>query len=261
MAEIPAAQLSEAARLVLRHASPAEAVPKSSAMALFSVANAEKRLVSIEIAFLRAPEPNRVPLFFDLPHEVHGSSTICLITPAPQRQFKEELEGSQSEHAVAKVVDVDKLQAKYSNPVARRALAKAFGAFFIHSSLKEFPKLLTGEFLTRHTPIWMDSKKGDLASRVARAKCRVACPRRGFDNVSIGIGHAGMSCEQLEENVQVCIDQLTSKLDNGWSDILSVRLAVSNGDGQRIALPVFAHFFAGLPTEEASTRPGAKRAR
>ena len=262
-----ASQVADAARVLVGFAGSSAGAPAASgAMALFATGAAKPRSVSVEVTFLRAPQPNRVPLYFDLPHEIHSRGSICLITPAPQRQYKEELETKQADQSVSKVMDVVKLNAKYTNAVARRALAKAFDVFFVHSDVKEYPQLLTGEFLTRQTPVWMDSKPGDLVDRIARTKCRAVCPRRGYDNCSIAVGDADMSVEQIEANVQALLDGLAAELDGGWKDILSVRVSASNKAGQRVALPVYAHDFsesAGFAAVESTPekKAGKKRTR
>jgi ribosomal protein L1 len=210
-------------------------------MSLFTKQKEASRAIQVELSFIRAPVPNRVPLYLRLPHDTIDTQNVCLVTPVPQRDYKEQLQGSQS---VAKVVDIAKLTAKYSNPVARRALAKAFDAFFVHCDLEKFPELLTGEFLSRQTPVWLDSAPGTLEEKIAATRKLAVCPRRGFDNVAISVAHCGMGPDAIADNVFAALDNLVSHLEGGWKDILSARLSTSNADGQRVALPIYAHDFA-----------------
>lgn len=232
----------------------------NNVMALFAPQKSQARAVSVDVSFCRAPQPNRVPLYVELPNPIYADAKICLITPAPQRKYKEELQEAQADDAVTKVMDVTKLEAKYSNPVARRALAKAFDVFFVHSDVETYPKLLTGEFLSRQTPVWMSTRPGTLVEKIAVTKRIAVCPRRGYDNVSVVFGHAAMSADELEANLNAVVDGIVASLESGWKDILSLRVSTANAAGQRVALPVYAHDFAesaGFPAAAAPSTTAA----
>lgn len=224
-------------------ASSTSAQPETSVLSLFEAPAQTKRPIIVEISFLKAPTPNRVPMYFKLPHEIVESRNICLITPAPQRKYKDQLADEGIETSVAKVIDVVKLQAKFSNPVARRALAKSFEAFFVHSDVSEFPDILTGEFLTWQTPVWMDPASKSLDTKIKATRCMAVVPRRGFDNVSVVVGNSGQSVDEIVSNTESLCKQLGEACE-GANCILSIRLAASNTRGQRVALPFFAHRFA-----------------
>jgi ribosomal protein L1 len=220
-----------------------------SVLALFDAPQSPHHPIQIEVSFLRAPKPSRVPMLFKLPHEVLSSNNICLITPEPQRKYKDQLTAEGADGVVTKVMDVVKLQGKFANPIARRSLAKSFDAFFVHSDLEAFPSLLTGEFLTWQTPVWMDHDAKSLAGKVAATRRMAVMPRRGFDYASVTIGHTGLNENEILDNFKSFADQLKSADDS--MRVLGLRLAVVNSKKRRIALPVYAHQF----TEAACSGP------
>lgn len=221
---------------------PAKAATEpSSSLALFAKTEEQTlQMLQLEITFLRTPVTHRVPLFLNLPNALHKGS-ICLITPAPQSKYKELLE-KEGHAQVKRVIDVEKLAAKFAEPVALRALANSFDHFFVHDRLKSFPAALTGEFLNHRVPVWMAHDKS-LAGAIEKT-CRVAvCPRRGNSTVSFVVGHSQMTAAEVKENVEAAFEQLKKHLEGGLNDILSARLCGIVEGGKRAALPVFAHIF------------------
>lgn len=252
------ADFLKAAAALLQYCAPKQqagtAVDASSSLALFSRSDElPSTALQLEITFIRAPVTHRVPLFLELPHAVHKGS-ICLITPAPQAKYKELL--AKEEHSqVKRVLDVEKLGAKFSDPVALRALAKSFDHFFVHNKIKSYPSALTGEFLNHQTPVWLAREKS-LAKAVDKT-CRVSvCPRRGNSTVTVDVGSSDLSAAQLGENMHAALAQLAKHLEGGLQDLLSARLCAAPKSRRRAVLPVFAHKFQ-FTTDAASAPPAA----
>lgn len=218
-------------------------------LSLFSAApQSVNKGIDLDIAFLVAPRPHRVPLYFTLPHEVHTGS-ICVVTKPPQRTYKDivlkaqedgEGEALKTAERVKKVIDATKLKAKFSDPVTMRALANSFDNFFLYK-VDKFPEQLSGEFLGRHAhPVWMP--KGSFLNSLSAAIKTAVVPRRGYDNVTVRVGHTGLSPAQIAENVESLMKQLTESRDGvTYDSILQVRVAGTAATGKRAALPVFAH--------------------
>lgn len=226
-----------------------EAARKASPLALFASAPATTtRAVDLDISFIVAPRPHRVPLYFTLPHEVLDG-TICVVTKPPQRKFKDAVMAAQEDdkdsvaHRVKKVIDVTKLQAKFSDPVAMRALANSFDHFFVHG-VEKFPALLTGEFLHRQGhPVW--TPKGGFMDAVKAATRTAVVPRRGHDNITVRIGHTGLPLQHIVENCRSLVHQLTASADGcGLESILQIRLSGTDSLARRAALPIFVHDYS-----------------
>jgi hypothetical protein len=242
------------------------------------------RPIDAEVSFVTALRPHRVPLFVTLPHEVLNGS-ICVVTKPPQRTFKDlvikaqEEEGNPVAQRIRKVIDVTKLDAKFKDPVALRALANSFDHFFVYK-VARYPKALVGEFLHhQHTPVW--APKGPFLESMNLATRTAVVPRRGFDNVTVRIGHSGLSSQQLVENLKHFIQEMFNHPDGLTPQgLLQIRVAATNSENKRAALPVWSHDYdlshpgvlspsqaqvAPTPSkaarDEAHEEPSAKRRR
>lgn len=224
-----------------------EEEPTNSTLSLFSAppSAGQVRSVDLDISFVTALRPHRVPLFITLPHEVHSGS-ICVVTKPPQRTFKDLVIKAQEEDAnpvaqrIRKVIDVKKLDAKFKDPVSLRALANSFDHFFVYKA-PQYPKALAGEFLHhQHTPVW--APKGTFMDSMLKATRTVVIPRRGYDNVTVSIGHTGLTSHQLLDNYKHLLQELLNHPDGtAPQGMLQIRVAATDAKGRRAALPVWVH--------------------
>lgn len=212
--------------------------------------------VDVEIAFLRAPVAHRVPLYFILPHEVNAGS-ICLITPPPQRMYKNKILALVDEKQdavaarVARVIDSRKLNAKVSDPVTTRAFVKSFDNFVVYG-VRKYPQQLTGEFVGHHRlPVWV-ARKGSFETTLHHAVKTAVVPRRGQNAVTCHVGHTGLTPTQLADNVAAFVQKFTHHHQAvPMKHILHIRVAGANSQGQRIGLTIFSHVFR-FPESAAS---------
>ena len=235
-------KIAEAVSKLVPFMAPAAEETPESTLSLFatkkSTASAAARPVDIEFAFLTAPETHRVPLYIELPNEVYSGS-VCLVTPAPQRKYKETLAKFEENPAVArveKIIDVKKLAATFNEPVACRALARTYDAFFVHYGVRKFPAQLAGEWVGHaRSPIWMNSKKGNIVGSVEAALRTTVMPRRGFPSVTIRVGHTGLTQKQLVENIIAAIAAVDS------TTVLTVKVCGCDSKGRKAGLTVHCH--------------------
>ncbi|CAJ1038837.1 Ribosomal protein L1p/L10e family, putative [Leishmania guyanensis] len=220
--------------------------------------------IDVQIAFLAAPPAHRVPLYFVVPHET-VSGTLCLITPPPQRKYKDLVYGlSEDGDAVAKrvrrVVDSKKLAAKVGDPVAVRAFAKSYDHFIVYG-LTKYPRQLTGEFLEhRKVPAWVN-RKGKFAEKLRKAVHTVVVTRRGDNQVTCRVGHTGLSAQAIVENIVTFLDRFVKHADAApLKNILHIRVAATSTNGKRVGLPIFGHVFQFQPVAESEEAP-QKRSR
>ena len=236
------AKIAEAVSKLIPFMAPAAEEAPESTLSLFSAkkssTTAAARPIDIEFAFLTAPDPHRVPLYIELPHEVYSGS-VCVVTPAPQRKFKEAIAkftDSAAAARVEKVIDVKKLAASFNEPVACRALARTYDAFFVHFGVKKFPAQLSGEWVGhQRSPVWMNSKKGGLMPSLEAALRTAVMPRRGFPSVTVRVGHTGLSEKQLVENIITAIAAVDS------STVLTVKVCGCDAKGRKAGLTVHCH--------------------
>ena len=213
--------------------------------------------VYIDVSFVLAPPPNRVPFTFTLPHPLYDGCDVCVVTPAPQKRFKDELAADNNPLTrTPKIIDVAKLEAKFSNPVALRTLAKSFDVFFVHGGVQHFPVLMTGELLKFSTPVMMDRDDGhSFTEQLNRTRFRVTFPRRGFSHATVAIGQTNMSPEQLTSNAGSLLKQLVDRLPGQHSSILAIRISSTSTSKQRATLPIYAHDFTSELKGSAPCHP------
>lgn len=210
--------------------------------------------VSVEFNFIRAPKPSRIPWSCVLPNPVHDiDKSICLITPAPQERYRNQIENEsapvQAPANIQKIMDVKKLEGRFQDPVARRALAKSYSAFWVHNEVETFPRVLTGEFMSHHFPVWVNGKKSlHINQRLQRTLSCVMLPRQGHDNVTVVVGHTKLTEDQLVDNIRSFCGHVVALLEATWKDVLAIRLSfrdfgTGTGADRRVNLPFYAHDF------------------
>lgn len=241
-----------------------KAAPKTDDVnELFAPAQESKSVsVDVQVAFLVAPVAHRVPLYFAVPHET-SSGSLCLITPPPQRKYKDKVfalseEGDAVAKRVRRVIDSQKFAAKVSGPVAVRAFAKSYDHFIVYG-LHEYPAQLTGEFLEhRRIPVWVN-QKGNFAERLHAAVRTVVMPRRGDNAVTCRVGHTGLTAQEIVENIVAFVGKLvTSSKGAPLKNILHIRVSATGSNSKQIGLPIYGHTFT-LPKAPKTEEAPAKR--
>ena len=243
-------QLDAAISALLKFQCAKSSVPTSaSTLSLFGAPPDSKRAssVDVEVSFRVAPSVHRVPLFLQLPNQVLNG-TVCLITPSPQRKYKDVIMAATAEQdkvasQVRKTMDTIKLKAKFSDVVSLRALAKSFDHFVCYN-LRKYPKQLTGEFLNHQTiPVWTPKDTGVLQA-VKSALNTAVVPRRGHSNITCAVGSTDLTAAQLKENITTFLKYLTTHSQgSSVDDILTVRIGGANKEGKRATLTVYCHNF------------------
>ncbi|KAL7697230.1 Ribosomal protein L1p/L10e family [Lotmaria passim] len=240
-----------------------KSAPSDDVNELFAPASENKCVpVDLQLAFLVAPAAHRVPLYFTVPHET-VSGSLCLITPAPQRKFKDKVfalseDGDAVAKRVRRVIDSQKLAAKVVGPVAVRAFAKSYDHFIVYG-LHKYPPQLTGEFLEhRRIPVWV-SHKGSFAEKLHTAVRTVVVPRRGDNAVTCRIGHTGLSVQEIVENITSFVDQFVQCAEGApLKNILHIRVCCTGSQSKQVGLPIFGHTFDFSNVEKSKKTP-AKR--
>lgn len=218
--------------------------------------------VDVQLAFLVAPTAHRVPLYFTVPHETTNGS-LCLITPAPQRKYKDKVfalseEGDDVAKRVRRVIDSQKLSAKVVGPVALRAFAKSYDHFIVYG-LHKYPAQLSGEFLEhRRIPVWVN-KKGSFAQKLHTAVRTVVLPRRGDNAVTCRVGHTGQSVQEIVENIAAFVEKFVASPEGApLKNILHIRVCGTGPHSKQVGLPIYGHTFDFANVAEPTEAP-AKR--
>jgi ribosomal protein L1 len=242
----PRMQEAFKALLAFVQKSTVNTVPEEgTSAALFGAARASTpHWVFVDLSYIRPPEPHRVPIRTALPHPfLDAAESICVVTPPPQRQYKDELiaSGKQPDN-VRKIIDVKKLDAKFSDPVAKRALSRNFDCFMVDHHIRNYPSVLQGEFCGNHTPILL-KRNTPLPEAIEEGLRTAVLVRRGDQTASVCVGHKNMKPAELAANAHALLDDIVQWLEGGWEAIHSVRLSNSAKGCRRIGLPVYSHNF------------------
>eukprot|EP00796_Vickermania_ingenoplastis_P006619 gene6619-4739_t len=219
--------------------------------------------VEVEITFIVSAPVHRVPLFFILPHSFMIGS-ICLITPPPQRSFKDKLQalvesGNDVAGRVSRVIDTKKLNEKVNTPVSSRAFANSYDNFVLYG-VHRYPKQLTGEFFGhRKNPVWV-TKKSKLDEALRNATRTVVVPRRGQNAVTCRVGHTGLPTHSIVENIESFVDQFTKHSQGApLEHILHVRVTGTSAKDKRIGLTIYSHSFKISDSTCDESSPPKKR--
>ncbi|MCJ1227996.1 hypothetical protein MMC12_004655 [Toensbergia leucococca] len=210
-------------------------------------------------------KPGKIPL----PHSINQSPnvTICLITPDPQRPFKDTISHpsfpTSLSSRITRVIGISKLKARYKSFESRRQLLSEHDVFLADDRvILLLPRLLGKIFYggsKRPIPISLEPYKQKDASgkRVAAPKSSesksIAPPLQVAKEIertlscaqvhlspaattSVRVGLANFSPSQVAENVAAVVSGMVEKfVTKGWRNIRSVHIKGPN----TMALPIW----------------------
>jgi ribosome biogenesis protein UTP30 len=209
--------------------------------------------VTVKTLNVNAPaKPIRLPT----PHVIYPhSSSVCLLSADPQREYKDLLVEHQVT-SVKRVVGVKKLKGKFQPYEARRQLMNDHDVFLADDRIVPMlPKLLGKKWMAeRKTPIPVRvSKKNDIKSQIRDALAATYFHRNKGTCTSVRIGTLRhLAPAQLAENVAATLPVIVGKhVKGGWSNVLSIDIKT----GTSAALPVFncklGERWQGMPNKES----------
>lgn len=198
-------------------------------------------------------KPYRIPLAHSLAGSGSGKRTVCLITPDPQRWWKDTL-AERGVTVVDRVVGVTKLEGKFKPYDARRQLMNDYDLFLADDRLTPIlPRLLGSKFIdSKKQPLLLNLRnpahiKAKLEEAVAGTSF---IPTRGV-NASVRIGHLrAHTPEQLAENLRTALPAIIGKIPGGWSNIQAVDVKLA----QSVALPVWNCVLGAAPTKDVKSK-------
>lgn len=195
--------------------------------------------LQITVKSLNANAPAK-PIRLPTPHPIYAqSSSVCLLSADPQREYKDLLV-EQRVTAVKRVVGVKKLKGKFQPYEARRQLMKDHDVFLADDRIVPMlPKLLGKKWLAeRKTPIPVRiSKKALIRDQVRDALAATYFHRNKGTCTAVRVGTLRhLTPSQLVENMAATLPVIVGKHVNGaWSNVLSIDIKT----GTSAALPVW----------------------
>ncbi|KAF8172855.1 ribosomal protein L1p/L10e family-domain-containing protein [Mycena galopus ATCC 62051] len=165
------------------------------------------------------------------------TSSICLITKDPQRQYKDLLE----EHGVkfiSRVVGIEKLKGKFKPFEARRMLLKENGLFLADERVVPLlPKLLGVKwFEAKKQPIPVCLTRKDLKGELERAISSTYMNQNQGTCTAIKISTLSHTPAQILDNLRLAIPAIMANIKGGWANVQSLLLKTNQSAG----LPVWS---------------------
>ena len=207
-----------------------------------------------------------------IPHSLHTSPniSICIITPDPQRQFKDAIAHpsfpSSLSKRITKVISIKKLEAKYRSFESKRQLRDSYDLFLADDRIityltKSLGKTFYNTTAKRPIPVSLEAPKSKERKNVALPSTKIrkepsdtnsiAAPlllakeiERTLSTAQINlspstttavrVGLASHTPEQLAANIETVMASLAGKIV-GWKNVRAVHVKGPN----TMALPIW----------------------
>ena len=216
---------------------------------------------------------NLKPRKVQLPHPLNISqnTSICLITPEPQRQFKDAIAHpsfpTDISKRITRVISLKKLEAKYKSFEQKRQLRDSYDLFLADDRIISYLAPVLGSTFYKTTPkrpvpitltppkpkemknpALPSTKKpktqddlttllppAQIAKEINRALSATTVHLSSSTNTAIKVGFASFEAEQVAENIEAVMKGLTEKNLVSWRNVRGVHVKGPN----TMALPVW----------------------
>ena len=216
---------------------------------------------------------NLKPRKIQLPHPLNTSqnTSICLITPEPQRQFKDAVAHpsfpTELSKRITRVISLKKLEAKYKSFEQKRQLRDSHDLFLADDRIISYLAPILGKTFYKSTPkrpipitlsppkpkekknpalpSTKKSKTQDdlttllpstkIAKEINRALSATTVHLSSSTNTAIKVGLAYFAAEQVAENIEAVMGGLTEKNLVSWRNLRGVHVKGPN----TMAVPVW----------------------
>ncbi len=216
---------------------------------------------------------NLKPRKIQLPHPLNISqdTSICLITPEPQRQFKDAIAHlsfpTDLSKRITRVISLKKLEAKYKSFEQKRQLRDSYDLFLADDRIISYLAPVLGKTFYKSTPkrpvpITLSPSKpkekknpalpstkksktqddlttllpsAQIAKEINRAVSAATVHLSSSTNTAIKVGLAFFEAEQVAENIEAVMEGLTKKNLVSWRNVRGVHVKGPN----TMAVPVW----------------------
>ncbi|CAE6442638.1 unnamed protein product [Rhizoctonia solani] len=218
---------------------------------------AKEEVIWLNVAVKKAyPEKKLKPFSIPLARPIIDPRTtsICLITKDPQREYKDLLE-AQNVKFISRVVGVAKLKGKFKPFEARRQLMQDHGIFLVDERVVPIMPKLLGKifFKAKKQPVPVNLQKKDVKAELERAVSSTYMHQNQGTCTSIKIAPTTFTSPQILENLTTALPEIVKHIKGGWENVQSLHIKTSGS----VALPIWScdlgSRWDGLgPVEQAS---------
>lgn len=165
------------------------------------------------------------------------TTSICLITKDPQREYKDLL-AAQNVKFISRVVGVTKLKGKFKPFEARRQLMNDHGLFLADERVVPLmPKLLGKIFLkSKKQPIPVSLQKKDIKAELERAVSSTYMHQNQGTQTSVKIAPTSFTPAQVLDNLTTALPSVVKNIKGGWENVQSLHIKTSAS----VALPIWS---------------------
>ncbi|KAG5719246.1 putative ribosome biogenesis protein C8F11.04 [Termitomyces sp. T112] len=180
-------------------------------------------------------KPTKIPIVHPLIDP--RTTSICLITKDPQREYKDLLE-THNIKFISRVVGIEKLKGKFKPFEARRILLKENGLFLADERIVPLlPKLLGAKwFEAKKQPIPVCLKRKDLKGELERAVSSTYMNQNRGTCTSVKVATLSHTPKQILENLKVALPAITRHIMNGWDNIQALHIKTNSS----VSLPIWS---------------------
>lgn len=165
------------------------------------------------------------------------TTSVCLITKDPQREYKDLLDTHKIKF-ISRVVGIEKLKGKFKPFEARRMLLKENGLFLADDRIVPLlPKLLGVKwFEAKKQPIPVCLKRKDLKGELERAISSTYMNQNKGTCTSIKVGTLSQNPDHILANLKVALPAIAKNIQSGWDNIQAFHIKTNSS----ISLPIWS---------------------
>ncbi|KXN82821.1 Putative ribosome biogenesis protein C8F11.04 [Leucoagaricus sp. SymC.cos] len=180
-------------------------------------------------------KPYKIPIVHPLVDP--RTTSICLITKDPQREYKNLLE-THNIKFISRVVGIAKLKGKFKAFEARRLLLKENGLFLADERvIPLLPKLLGSKwFEAKKQPIPVCLTRKDMKGELERAISSTYMNQNNGTCTSIKIATLSHTPAQILSNTIKAIPAVAAHIPGGWDNIQSLMIKTNTS----VSLPIWS---------------------
>ncbi|KAK0185722.1 ribosomal protein L1p/L10e family-domain-containing protein [Armillaria mellea] len=200
----------------------------------------KEQIVWLNVAVKKvAAERKIMPVRIPVVHPIVDprTSSVCLITKDPQREYKDSLEAKDIKF-ISRVVGISKLKGKFRPFEARRILLKEHGLFLADDRvIPLLPKLLGKKwFDAKKQPIPVTLTRKDLKKELEHAIQSTYMNQNRGTNTTIKIGNMTHTPAQILANLKVALPVVAKRISGGWDNVQSLSIKTSTS----VSLPIWS---------------------
>ncbi|KAF5314951.1 hypothetical protein D9619_007390 [Psilocybe cf. subviscida] len=180
-------------------------------------------------------KPVKIPIVHPLVDP--RTSSICLITKDPQREYKDLLDKHNIKF-ISRVVGLEKLKGKFKPYEARRMLLQENGMFLADERvIPLLPKLLGSKwFQAKKQPIPVCLTRKDLKGELERAISSTYMNQNQGTYISIKVGTLSQKPSQIIDNIKTVIPAVANVIKGNWDNIQSLNIKTNSS----VSLPIWS---------------------